>query len=134
MFKIGSGRFTWLAVRWKGLAEDGTSVENEVDLQVELVDRPALQKQLADEDPNSGEAFAKSVVRNWKGVGDAEGAPLSFSPENFQQLYDSPNFNGAFATAYLQAWQGISGIREKNSGTSPADGQAAGAPVQKPAA
>lgn len=134
MFKIGSGRFTWLAVRWPGLTDEGKPLENEVELQVELVDRPALQKQLADEDPASGEAFAKSVVRNWKGVGDIHGAPLPFSPENFALLYDAPGFNGAFAVAYLNAWQGISGIREKNSEASLADGQAAGAPVQKPAA
>lgn len=124
MFKIGSGRFTWMAVRWPGLSEEGAALENEVELQVELVTRKRLQDQLDLEKAGEAEPekFAAEVTRNWKGVGDIQGAPLTFSPENFANLYDAPGFSSAFGSAYLQAWGGISGLREKNSVNSPGAG------------
>lgn len=134
MFKIGSGRFTWMAVRWPGLTEDGTPLENEVELQVELVTRTRLQEQLdAEKAGGTSDKFASEVTRNWKGVGDADGNPLPFSLENFALLFDAPGFGNHFGSAYLEAWQGISGIREKNSDPSPGAGPKAGAPSPKPA-
>jgi hypothetical protein len=135
MFKIGSGRNTWIAVRWNGLAEDGATVENEVDLQVLLVDRARLQEQVrAENEGGSTDAFAREVTQNWRKVGDADGQPLPFNPANFQLLFDSPGFAVAFGSAYGAAWHGQSGIREKNSATSPDAGQPAGEPSPKPAA
>lgn len=136
MFKIGSGRFTWMAVRWPGLLEDGSTTENEVELQVELQDRAAMQAQAKAEAEGEADTFpfAAKVVRNWKGVGDADGQPMPFTEQNFKLLFDSPGFAPHFGHAYMQAWQGQSGIREKNSATSPDAGQAAGEASPKPAA
>lgn len=136
MFKIGSGRFAWIPVAWPGLLEDGSPVDNEIEMQVELVGRTELKEQLRAEREDGADPFdfAKKVTRNWRGVGDKDGEPLAFDADNFALLFETPGFASGFGTAYMTAWQGISGIREKNSATSPADGQAAGGASPKPAA
>ena len=136
MFKIGTQRLTWIAVKWNGLADDGTQIPNEVQLRVELVDRTVLREQYNSEREGERETlpFAQSVTKDWKHVGDADGHPLAFSPANFALLFEVPGFAQAWGTAYLAAWNGISGIREKNSATSPADGPAAGGTGATPAA
>lgn len=131
MFKIGSGRHTWVAVKWPGLAEDGSKVENEIQCQITLVDRDVFQLELdreknPDANPNHAVEFAQANTRDWKGVGDVNGNPLPFSAENFAQLIQSPAFLFGWGQAYITAWGGVSGIREGNSAPSPADGQAAG--------
>lgn len=133
MFKIGTGRHTWVAVKWPGLAEDGTRVENEIQCQITLVDRDVFQQELQrDNDPSADPShavdFAKANTHDWKGVGDQDGKPLPFSAENFQLLIQSPGFLFGWGQAYMQAWAGVSGIREGNSDPSPAVGQAAGEP------
>lgn len=135
MFKIGTQRLTWCKVEWNGLGEEGETIKNEVSLQIELVDRGDLTAQIEAE-RMGGEAgeFAHRVTKGWRGVGDVDGKPLPFTPENFQLLYDSPGFAAAFGIRYLQSWNGQSGVREGNSAGSPAAGQpAAAAPQASPA-
>jgi hypothetical protein len=129
MFKIGTQRLAWMAVTWPGLAEDGTTVQNEIKLQVHLVDRTALVDQInAENTENQGTSeFAEKVTTGWQGVGDKDGNPLPFSKEHFAQLCESPGFAAAFGQCYLRAWSGQSGIRSGNSEASPAAGQAAAA-------
>ena len=138
MFKIGSQRLTWIAVKWQGLHDDGSPAENEIQCRVELVDLDELRDQIAVERASGqvGEMhdslpFGLRCTKDWKEVGDADGNPLAYSTDKFEQLWNSPGFAGAWGNAYLAAWNGQSGIREKNFEASPADGQAAGATKRK---
>lgn len=126
MFKIGTGRTAWISVKWKGLTEEGREIDNEIDVKVDLVARSRLNAQLEAEriDPEVTIDFAQEVTKGWRKVGDKEGTPLPFNADNFAQLLESPGFSAGWGTAYLKAWQGISGLREKNSATSPAVGSA----------
>jgi len=138
MFKIDSGRHTKMAVKWPGLLEDGSRVENEVTLNIELVDRSDLLAQIraessADDPVESSEFFCK-VVKGWDGVGDADGKPLPFSVDALKRLMEVPAFLPAAGEAYRDAWAGISGIREKNLETSPGVGSGAGEASQTKAA
>lgn len=128
MFKIGSGRLTWMAVKWQGLAEDGTEVQNEIQCQVDLVDRSKLGDQLKAESEGSAESlkFAQTVTKDWKGVGNQDGASLPYSPDNLALIFEAPGFAAGWGQAYLRAWQGVSGIREGNFATSPGAGPVAG--------
>lgn len=128
MFRVGVKRSAWIAVKWPGLTPDGATVENEVELQVDLVERSTLQAQMIAEGMGADALqFAKKITLDWRGVGDPDGARLAFTPENFDQLLEVPGFAIAFGNRYVQAWNGQSGMREKNSEPSPADGPAVGA-------
>lgn len=127
MFKIGSQRLTWVEVKWTGLADDGTEIENAIEVQVELVDRSRLQEQIAAEAAAEGvttDAFAKEITKDWKGVGDADGNPLGFTPDKFTLLLEQPGFLIAFGRAYATAWRGQGKVRAGNSNASPAAGGA----------
>ena len=100
MFKIGSQRLTWMAVKWRGLLEDGSPVENEIRCQVELVDRAVLKAQTDSERDGQAEslAFARRVMKDWSGVGDASGASLPYRPANLDLIWEVPGFAGGAAT------------------------------------
>lgn len=126
MFKIGSQRLTWMEITWFGLDEEGVQLTNKIEMQVELVDRSALNQQIKDEQLDEGNAleFAQKVSHGWKGVGDMEGKPLPYNKQNLGLLWEAPSFSVAWGAAYLKAWAGMGKEREKNSQSLPADGQA----------
>lgn len=126
MFKIGSQRLTWMKIQWFGLDEEGVQLTNEIEMQVDLVDRAALNEQIRVESQDQEKAweFATKVSHGWKGVGGMDGKPLPFSEANFALLWEAPSFSVAWGAAYLNAWAGLGKEREKNSKTSAADGQA----------
>ncbi len=132
MFKIGSHRLTWMALKFTVLDDQGHPVDQEIKLQVHLVDRSEMEaltvkereQQLAGEVPDSTD-FALENTHDWKGVAGQDGKPLPFSKDHLRLLMEEPGVSGAWGVAYLRAWQGISGIREKKSNESPADGQEA---------
>lgn len=129
MFRIGTGRTTWMAVAWTGLALDGTPVSNEVKCKVDLVPRSRLIEQRSAESINVAEDlnFALEVTKDIEGVENADGTVAAFSAELVGVLFDQPGFAVAWGQSYLKAWSGISGIREGNLGSSPASGQPADA-------
>lgn len=135
MFKIDTGRHTWMAVKWPGLTEDGQPIQNAIQCKVELVDRKVLQENIRQE--NAGDAdsvnFATQVTKDWREIADENGSPLSYSAENLRRAFEIPGFATGWGTAYLRAWNGQSGIAEKNSVNSPADGQPATAGAAKEA-
>lgn len=124
----------WIAVRWPGLAQKDEAataevVEHELQIQVQILDRPEFQAWMraveADaENPTvdgAGElAIFKTVARNWRKV---KGTP-DFNDENVGRLLRFPGFVPAFATAYMAAWQGRAELREGNSDGSPSGGRA----------
>lgn len=128
MFKIGSQRLTWMEIQWFGLDEEGVQLTNKIEMQVELVDRSALNQQIKDEqlDEANAYAFAAKVSHGWKGVGDLEGKALPYSKENLALIWEAPSFSVAWGAAYLKAWAGMGKEREKNSASLPAGGQAIG--------
>lgn len=126
MFKIGSQRLTWMEVEWFGLDEEGVQLTNKIEMQVDLVDRSALNAQIKaeSEDETKAQEFAQKVSHGWKGVGDMDGKPLPFSKANLALLWEAPSFSVAWGAAYLKAWAGMGKEREKNSASLPAGGQA----------
>lgn len=136
MFKIVSQRLTWVKVQWPALAEDGSPIENTVELQIELVNRDDLVAQI-EASRMSGSTvdydFAARVTKDWRGVGDEQGNKLAFSADNFAKLYQAPGFAAAHGERYLKAWNGIADTREGNSEGSPAVGQSGESAAQTPA-
>lgn len=125
MFKIGSQRLTWITVKWHGLADDGSQVENEIECQVHLVDRSELQAQMEAErkgDLAAIDKFCHRVTQDWKGVGNVDGEPLKFTEAHFAMLLESPGFATALGDAYFRAWRGQATVRQGNLEASPAAG------------
>lgn len=125
MFRIGTGRTTWMAVAWTGLALDGAPVSNEVKCKVDLVDRSRLMDQRSREAANVAEDlnFATEVTKDIEGVENADGTRAEFSADLVAVLFDQPGFAVAWGQAYLKAWAGIPGLREGNLESSPDAGQ-----------
>lgn len=136
MFKIVSNRLVWIALKWPGVAEDGSTVQNEMRCQVELVDRSEVMRQ--QEAEMTGEAktvdWALQRTKDWAMVGDERGNPLPFTPQSFRKFLECPGTALAWGSAYTKAWNGISEIREGNSESSPVDGQAGAQTTGQPPA
>lgn len=69
----------------------------------------ALQDALKTEDRNL-KSFMADVVEGWKGVHDAAGAPVDFTPDALDQLLDVPGVAGLAFKTYLEE----QGARAKN--------------------
>ena len=85
-------------------------------------------------------AFAKAIARravlDWEGVGDADGAPLTVSPEAIDALLDIWPLFEAFQLGYVAT--GLALEQEKNASAPSPNGPSAGAsatakPARKPA-
>jgi len=91
-------------------------------------------------DEESALAFAKALARvavlDWEGVGDADGNPISVSPEAIDALLDLWPLFEAFQTGYVA--KGLLLEQEKNASSPLPSGSSAGArdiarPARKPA-
>ena len=81
-------------------------------------------------------AIARRAVLDWEGVGDADGAPLTVSPEAIDALLDIWPLFEAFQLGYVA--KGLALEQEKNASAPSPNGPSAGAsgtakPARKPA-
>jgi hypothetical protein len=98
----------------------------------------ALPETATDEDRALalGRALGRLAIRDWKGVGDAEGAPIPPTPEAITALLDLWPLFEAFQLRYVA--KGLILEQEKNASALSPSGTSAGAtdtapPVQAPA-
>jgi hypothetical protein len=125
-----------VAPKWIDL---GRGVEVEVlpmDTEIRLIAANAIGPREDGEtvSPKRSLAWAKAVAReaivNWRGVGDADGAPIAVSPEGVDALLDDFGCYVAFQIEYLNP--GLLAAAEGNgsapapNGTSEAGGNTAG--------
>ncbi len=123
----------WRTVTWKGVAEDGSIVENAIRIKFEIIgredflsmfgiiaDRSSVEKVIS-----ADRQIFERVVRGWEGPADEQGSPVPFTEPYIGQMLDVPGFVEAVGAAYVLAWNGVEEEREGNSEASPGTGSGA---------
>ncbi len=59
-------------------------------------------------------AFGMKILRDWKGVGEANGDPIKFSEAALARFFNVPGTFEAMLRAYREATSGGKGDRAKN--------------------
>jgi hypothetical protein len=139
MFKLVDEARAWWPVTWPGVSEDGTVVENRIEMQFRLLDADANVAFLAEavktdqkvaelraaivagtraeSDPQPSEiyaAFLGRVVLDWRGVAAANGETLAFSPEALVRLMKVNGASDAATAAYRDCLRGRAEVRAGN--------------------
>jgi hypothetical protein len=130
MFRIVSERLAWWPVSFAGVGEDGTIVENKIEMRFKILDEDAFPDFLASltdfvgEKPAAIAAEEKPtaivarrllpVVRDWRGVASENGEPLPWSEQNFEALLRVPNVAAAIGRAYIACRNATPEIRAGN--------------------
>jgi len=130
MFRIVSQRTAWWPITFPGVTEDGTVVENRIELRFIILDEDEfpdfladLLKDVAPSAPAAADAEPQSVltarrlgrvVADWRGVAAENGEALAYSLENFQALLRVPNAGVAIGAAYVACRNAKPEIREGN--------------------
>ena len=125
MFKLVEERTAWWPMNWKGVAEDGTIIENEIEMRFHVLGEAAFKALLDEAEENDDIAVLRRLVKDWRGIGDEEGTPLPFSDDNLLRFLDLPNTKMGLATAYYRLMAATPEEREKNSEPSRGAGQPA---------
>jgi hypothetical protein len=134
MFKLVEERRAWQPVIFPGLTEEGERVENQVEMQFVLLSTDANLKLMQEAgemtvDTRAGEgsekaetrklsevmaAFGMKIVRDWKGVAEANGDPIKFSEQDLARFFNVPGTFEAMLRAYREATTGGKDARAKN--------------------
>ena len=133
MFKLVEERTAWQPVTFKGLTEEGESVENRIEMRFVLLSTDANLKLLqeageltvdiapGDETTEEGEKlstvmarFGMKIVRDWRGVHEANDDPIKFSQDSLTRLFNVPGTFEATLRAYREAIQGGKDARSGN--------------------
>ena len=130
MFKLVDERTAWAKVTFPGLTEEGERVENEIEMRFVLLSTDeniklfrdagelTLDVDKADEDDAhkmsvAMASFGAKIIRDWRGVHEANGDPIKFSAENLARLFNVPRTFEAAIAAYRDA---IAGGKDDRSG------------------
>ncbi|MEE8611639.1 MAG: histidine kinase [Sphingomonas aquatilis] len=126
-FKIVKQPRAWWPVAWPGVAEDGTLVDNRIELRMRLLKvdeagqfiRDAMQaaEREGDEGVDLAAIYADLVARiadDWRNVHAENGEPLPWNAANLRLLMNEPNMFTHVFRAFRACLAGQSGIREGN--------------------
>lgn len=135
MFKLVEERRAWQPVTFPGLTEEGERVENQVEMQFVLLSTDANLKLMQEAgamtiDTTTGAgagagtggktlsevmaAFGMKILRDWKGVGEANGDPIKFGEQALARFFNVPGTFEAMLRAYREATSGGKDGRAKN--------------------
>jgi len=130
MFRIVAQRTAWWPITFPGVTEDGTVVENQIELRFIILDEDefpdflaTLLSDVATSTPAAADAEPQSastarrlgrVIADWRGVAAENGEALAFSLENFQALLRVPNVGAAVGRSYIACRNATPEIREGN--------------------
>ena len=128
MFKLVEERTAWQKVQWGGLTEEGERVDHEIEMQFLLLQRDSyveLQRQAAELDRmDADEAganvstrlakFGIRIIRDWKGVQEANGDPIKFSESALARFFNVAGTFEAFIRAYREAMSRAKDARAGN--------------------
>lgn len=133
-FRIVKDATSWWPVRWDGVAEDGSIVEQSVEVRFARMGRAEFVAMFGDGNETKNDAMFDRTVRDWRGVEDEDGAALAMTGEAVAALLDTANFPGALVDAYVAFWRALPETRLGNSSPPPAGGPAAAAATGAPEA
>lgn len=133
MFDVLDRPLLWIPMQWPSLKPGGPdgsgiaeSVENEIEIRIEIKDTDAIKALV---DPEDGQGAKKidaflDFVTDWRRVVSG-GNPLPFNRETADLVIRTqPAFFDGFRVAYLNAIVGKVELREGNSDASRSDGPA----------
>lgn len=131
-FRIVAKPRAWWPVTWPGVAEDGSIVENSIQLrfllkkvdEVELLEEEISEKmKVAVAARRAGDDVTSSMVlrdllklfaEDWRGVLAENEDPLPWSDENVRLLTNEPNVFDRCVVAYRECMAGGAEIRQGN--------------------
>lgn len=135
MFKLVQNETAWWPVAWNGVAENGSIVENRIEVKFTILGRSEFKKlfmaDTAEDDDDRDRAVAERIMQDWRGVADEDGKPLPFTPEFRDMWLDIAAVPTAVIQAYTRLLLAAPEVREKNSAASPAPGPVAAAANRK---
>lgn len=127
MFKIVKQPRAWWPVEWKGVAEDGTLVDNRIELRFHLlkVDAAAVfVRRVVEAQGREGEAevdlagvyaeLVATIADDWRGVHAENGDPLPWTPENLRLLMNEGGLFMAVFRAFRACLSAEQDIRSGN--------------------
>ena len=131
MFKLVDERTAWAKVTFPGLTEDGERVENEIEMRFVLLSTDeniklfrdagelTLDVDKADKDDAhkmsvAMASFGAKIIRDWRGVHEANGDPIKFSEAALARLFNVPRTFEAVLAAYREAIAGGKDARAGN--------------------
>ena len=134
MFKLVEERTAWQPVKFRGLTEDGEAVDNQIEMRFLLLSTDANLKLLqeageltidtkASENGDAAEGeklsavmarFGMKIIRDWRGVHEANEDPIKFNEENLARLFNVPGTFEAALKAYREAAMGGKDARAGN--------------------
>ncbi len=127
MFKIVKEPRAWWPVLWSGVAEDGTLVENRIELRFRLLKvdaaaafiRDVVETQTIEAQPDADlpTMYADLVGRiadDWRGVHAENGDPMPWTPENLRLLMNEGGMFKTVFSAFRGCLSGQKDIREGN--------------------
>lgn len=134
MFKLVEERRAWQPVTFPGLTEEGERVDNRIEMQFVLLSTDANLKLMQEAgemtvDTGAGDGeepaatrqlsqvmaeFGMKIVRDWRGVHEANDDPIKFSEQALARLFNVPGTFEAMLRAYRDASTGGKDERAKN--------------------
>ncbi|WJY18674.1 hypothetical protein QQS45_00015 [Alteriqipengyuania flavescens] len=129
MFKLVEERRTWQKVTFPGLTEEGERIDNQIEMQFVLLGSDALVtlmeeagaitvKAEPEKDDKTLSAtmaeFGVKIIRDWKGVAEANEDPIKFSEESLARFFNVPGTFEATLSTYRDAVRGGKDARAGN--------------------
>lgn len=130
----------WWPVKFAVPADGGKVIEQEVEVKFARLSRTDFTScfvQAAGKEPNDGDnrRLFERVVKDWRGIADADGAPVPFKDPWIGMFLDVPGVPEAFGRAYAAFWAAQPEAVLGNSVGSPAGGAETAVPQpDRPAA
>ena len=107
MFKIAASPFYWYTVEIPFRLEGGKIEIRKIEAKFKRLSQKEVEDLLdPNQPPRKDRELLNDVMLDWKGVGDEGGAPLDFTPTNFDAFLGVIPVQSTLVKAFFQSMQG----------------------------